>query len=146
MKKSIPCCLFTSKSRHIWNELMVLDLFLFLSWFRWEDFHWWLYLSQKQWFEVKNALMGSFITNILLFALQDVKYWTGVTVDYYDIFISCLDSHSGGTHSLQRIHWWAMMSCYFSPNLFRWRNKLSWPEGEYIFSKKIKLFLLKINK
>ncbi len=24
-----------------------------------------------------------------------------------DVFISCLDSHSDGTHSLQRIHWWA---------------------------------------
>ncbi len=26
-------------------------------------------------------------------------------VDYCDVFISCLDSHSDGTHSLQRIHW-----------------------------------------
>ncbi len=27
-------------------------------------------------------------------------------VDYYcDVFISCLDSHSDGTHSLQSIHW-----------------------------------------
>ncbi len=30
--------------------------------------------------------------------------WSGV--DYCDVFISCLDSHSDGTHSLQRIHWW----------------------------------------
>ncbi len=29
--------------------------------------------------------------------------WSGV--DYCDVFISCLDSHSDGTHSLQRIHW-----------------------------------------
>ncbi len=28
-------------------------------------------------------------------------------VDYCDVFISCLDSHSDGTHSLQRIYWWA---------------------------------------
>ncbi len=28
-------------------------------------------------------------------------------VNYCDVFISCLDSHSDGTHSLQRIHWWA---------------------------------------
>ncbi len=27
-------------------------------------------------------------------------------VDYCDVFISCLKSHSDGTHSLQRIHWW----------------------------------------
>ncbi len=26
-------------------------------------------------------------------------------VDYGDVFISCLDSHSDGTHSLQRIPW-----------------------------------------
>ncbi len=26
-------------------------------------------------------------------------------VDYCDVFISCLDSHSDGTHSLQMIHW-----------------------------------------
>ncbi len=26
---------------------------------------------------------------------------------YYVVFISCLDSHSDGTHSLQRIHCWA---------------------------------------
>ncbi len=31
--------------------------------------------------------------------------WSGV--DYCDVFISCLDSHSDGTHSLQRIHWLA---------------------------------------
>ncbi len=43
-------------------------------------------------------------------------------VDYCDVFICCLDSHSDGTHSLQRIHWL---------NLFWWRNKLIclWPEG-----------------
>ncbi len=28
-------------------------------------------------------------------------------VDYCYVFVSCLDSHSDGTHSLQRIHWWA---------------------------------------
>ncbi len=30
--------------------------------------------------------------------------WSGV--DYCDVFISCLDSHSDGTHSLQSIHCW----------------------------------------
>ncbi len=30
--------------------------------------------------------------------------WSGV--DYCDVFISCLDSHSDGTHSPQRIHCW----------------------------------------
>ncbi len=32
------------------------------------------------------------------------KCWSGV--DYCDVFISCLDSYSDGTHSLQSIHWW----------------------------------------
>ncbi len=31
--------------------------------------------------------------------------WSSVLLaDYCDVFISCLDSHSDGTHSLQRIH------------------------------------------
>ncbi len=34
-------------------------------------------------------------------------YLSGLLVDYCDVFISCLDSHSDGTHSLQSIHCWA---------------------------------------
>ncbi len=30
--------------------------------------------------------------------------WTGITVM---LLISCLDSHSDGTHSLHRIYWWS---------------------------------------
>ncbi len=35
--------------------------------------------------------------------------WTCILVKnvLMDVFISCLDSHSDGTHSLQTIHWWA---------------------------------------
>ncbi len=29
----------------------------------------------------------------------------GLPVDYFYVFIICLDSDSDGTHSLQRIHW-----------------------------------------
>ncbi len=32
--------------------------------------------------------------------------WSGVNY-LWIIVISCLDSHSDGTHSLQRIHWWS---------------------------------------
>ncbi len=42
-------------------------------------------------------------------------------VDYCDVFISCLDSHSDGTHSLQRIHWWA--NDVNSPDLFRFGSE-----------------------
>ncbi len=31
----------------------------------------------------------------------------GLLVEYCDAFISCLYSHSDGTHSPNRIHWWA---------------------------------------
>ncbi len=55
------------------------------------------YFSKKQMFEVKNLLsMDLFLTNTQLFNSQDVDWWT--------VFIS---SHTDGTHSLQRIHWWA---------------------------------------
>ncbi len=37
--------------------------------------------------------------------LIDGLEWWGLLVDYCDVFISCLDSHYDGTHSLQRIHW-----------------------------------------
>ncbi len=37
---------------------------------------------------------------------MDGLEWCGLLVDYCDVFISCLDFHSDGTHSLQRIHWW----------------------------------------
>ncbi len=44
------------------------------------------------------------------FSLQmiiDGLEWCGLLVYYCDVFISCLNSHSDGIHSLQRIHWWA---------------------------------------
>ncbi len=37
------------------------------------------------------------------FTRCELMDWRGV--GYCDVFISCLDSHSDGTHSLQRIHW-----------------------------------------
>ncbi len=37
--------------------------------------------------------------------LIDGLEWCGLLVDYRDVFIRCLNSHSDGTHSLQRIHW-----------------------------------------
>ncbi len=45
-----------------------------------------------------------FLTNMQLLAYQDINWW--ISVDYCDVFISCLDSHSDGTHSLQSIHYW----------------------------------------
>ncbi len=70
------------------------------------------YFSRKQQFEAKNVLMVLFLTNTQLFTSQDVNWWPGLEwcgllVDYCDAFLSCLDSHSDGAHSLQRIHYWA---------------------------------------
>ncbi len=39
--------------------------------------------------------------------LIDRLEMSGLLVDNCDVFISYLDSHPDGTHSLQRIHWWA---------------------------------------
>ncbi len=36
-------------------------------------------------------------------SLTDGLELRGVLVDYCDVFINCLNSHSDGTHSLQRI-------------------------------------------
>ncbi len=43
-----------------------------------------LYFVQKQWFDVKNALMYQFITNMHLFTSQDVNWRAG---DYLWIIV-----------------------------------------------------------
>ncbi len=60
--------------------------------------------------KLKHLMIDLFPTNTQLFTSQDVNWWTGVvwiTCGLLWCFISCLDAHSDGTHSLQRIHWWA---------------------------------------
>ncbi len=52
---------------------------------------------------VYPSMMDLFLTNMQLF----FNLGTGVVWITCDVFISCLGSHSDGTHSLQRIHWWA---------------------------------------
>ncbi len=55
-----------------------------------------MYFSRKQQFEVENVLeMNFFIANPQVFTSQN---W--IHVDYSDVFISGLNSHSDGTHSL----------------------------------------------
>ncbi len=61
----------------------------------------------------------------------------GLLVDYCDVFISCLGSHSDGTHSLQRIQWWASdVMLHFSKsdeetNLRRKQTYLGWGWGHF---------------
>ncbi len=54
-------------------------------------------------------------------------------MDYCDVFISCLDTRSDGTHSLQRIHWWAsdVMLNYSKSVLMKKETELHF--HEYIF-------------
>ncbi len=58
-------------------------------------------------------------------------------MDDCDVFISCSDSHSDGTHSLQSIHWWASDAMlYFSESvLIKKLMFLGWPGDKYIFSR-----------
>ncbi len=59
-------------------------------------------------------MMDFFLTNKQTnkqkcFTSQEVNWWTGVmwwiiSILYCDVFSSCLDFNSDGTHSLQRIH------------------------------------------
>ncbi len=50
-----------------------------------------------------------------------------------DVFISCLDSHSDGTHSLQSIHCWESDGkLHFSKSDEETNSPTGWPEGEDI--------------
>ncbi len=142
MKKSIPYCPLTSKS----SNVFFLDLF-------WTVFAWSIYFSlcifliQTKLFHWRKQYYGHNVTNILIMHLKfslhqmliDGLEWCGLLVDYCDVFISCLDSHSDGTHSLQRIHWWASdVMLHFSKSVLMKKQThlhLEWPEGECIFSK-----------
>ncbi len=59
-------------------------------------------------------------------------------VDYCDVFISCLDSHADGTHSLQRIHWWASdVMLHFSKSDEETNSSTSWMAWEWIHFQQI---------
>ncbi len=83
----------------------------------------------------KILMIDLFLTNMQLFTSQNVNWWScGLLVDYCDGFISCLDSRFDGTHSLQRIHWWASdeMLYFFKSVLTKKQTHLhfGWSEGE----------------
>ncbi len=63
----------------------------------------------------------------LLKTLTDGLEWCVLLVDYCGVFISCLDSHSDGTHSLQSIHWWASDAMlHFSKSDEETNSSTSW--------------------
>ncbi len=57
----------------------------------------------------------------------------GLLVDYCDVLINCLDSHSEGTHSIAEDL--LVDSSFFSKSVLMKKQTslhLEWPEGEYI--------------
>ncbi len=68
----------------------------------------------------------------------------GLLVDYCDVFISCLDSHSDGTHSPQSIHCWASDAMlHFSKSDEETNSSTSWMAwGRVIFGWTIPLSLM----
>ncbi len=83
---------------------------------------WWICFLQTYSFSVHKTL----ISGLEL---------CGLLVDYCDVFINCLDSHSDGTHSLQRIHWWTSdVMLNFSKCVSMKKQThlhLGWPESEF---------------
>ncbi len=68
------------------------------------------YFGQKCQFQIKMPCWNCFLW-MHHFSFQkmltDGLESCGILVDYSDVFITRLDFHSDGTHSLQSIHWWA---------------------------------------
>ncbi len=63
------------------------------------------YTSNDSYFETfKDKMINRTHSFWLQKMFIDGLEWCGLLVDYCDVFIGCLDSHSDGTHSLQRIH------------------------------------------
>ncbi len=89
------------------------------SWKPW----WWIFVLQTQSFSFD-------------YVLTDGLGYLWIIVMF---LISCLDSHSDGTHSLQRIHWWKSdVMLHFSKYVLMKKQThlhLGSPEGKYIFSK-----------
>ncbi len=89
---------------------------------------------------IYNTLfMDLFLTNMELFKFSlDVNWWTGVTL-WIIVFLTAVWTHSDGTHSLQRIHWWASdVMLDFSKTVLmkkQTHRRLRWPQCKYIFSK-----------
>ncbi len=53
-------------------------------------------------FKSLNDVYGSHKYGAFYITRHELMDWNGV--DYWDVLISCLNSHSDGTHSLQWIH------------------------------------------
>ncbi len=76
--------------------------------------------------------MDLYLTNTKIFTFQDINWWTGV-VWITSGLLGCFYArfHSDGTHSRQRIHWWAShVMLHFSKSVPMKRQThlhLGWP-------------------
>ncbi len=69
-------------------------------------------------------------------------------MDYCNVFLSCLGSHSDGTHSLQRIDWWASDAMLHFSKSVRMKKKNSstyWMAWGWVYLKKILFFMKPSN-
>ncbi len=103
-----------------------------------------LYFGQKQLIKVKKALCIGLLQKCSFHnTLIDGLEWCGLLVDYCGVFISCLDSHSDGTHSLQRIHWWTSdVMLHFStsvPKKKQTHQHLGWPGWGWVNCQQISI-------
>ncbi len=113
----------TSSKQICWRILM------------WEDnrgFLWTHILARSNTLKIKSLYL--FLTDMHKMLFDGLE-WCGLP-DYCDVFISCLNYHSDGTHSLQRIHLWVndvMLNFSKSVPLKKQTPPhLGWPEGELI--------------
>ncbi len=127
INKSIIKIFLTSKKLFIHNiaflseEVVSISAILWImDWYFGQKFQfkvrppwWWICFLQK----CRFSLHKTFI-----YGLE----WCGLKIDYCDVFISCLDFNSDGTHSLQWIIDEQVMQSYIFSNLFWWRNKLTY--------------------
>ncbi len=117
MKKSISCCLsHQNPATYLFRAVLACKRCLI-----WADFS---PDSDQNTFSLEEVLLWICFLQTrsfcLLKMLTDGLEWCGLLVDYCDVFISCLNSHSDGTHSL---HCW-------QTHLY-----LRWPEDGDIFCK-----------
>ncbi len=68
-------------------------------------------------------MLDLFLTNMQLFVSALIG-----GLEFVKFLISCLDSHSNGTLSLQMIHWWSsnVMLNLFKSVLMKKQTHLSW--------------------
>ncbi len=133
----------------LYTKTVTQNLFKQIHWFilMWKDnIHWrkcfyWLFtyiLARSKTFVLKCLDDDGFVLTSPHKALTDGLDCCGSLVDDCVVFISCLDSHSDGTHSLQSILWWATgVMLHFSTSVLMEKQTdlhLSWPEGEYFLS------------